>query len=109
MKMIPTNYLKMIQMFSTGREKKFCGHKEESSDLSDVSWCMVIMRSDWINKPPAHVMDKTGNTTAKMNYYALLEEFKQEEIKNCEVSLAGAGSSGFNHTNALHVMNTKRQ
>ena len=43
-----------------------------------------------------------------MNCYALLAEIEQEEIKNCEVGLVGAGiCGGFNHNSKLHVMKDK--
>ena len=46
-----------------------------------------------------------GSTSVEMNYYALLAELNQEELKNCKVYLVVAGlGGGFNHTSELHVM-----
>ena len=50
-------------------------------------------------------MDEMSNIVDKMNYYALLIELDQEEIKICKIDIVGAGlGSGFNHTSKLHVI-----
>ena len=36
-------------------------------------------------------INKMGNTVAKMNVHALLQEMDQEGLKNCIVGLVGAG------------------
>ena len=46
-----------------------------------------------------------GSTVAKMNYYALFAEIGQNNIKNFEVCLVGAGLDGvYFHTSELHVL-----
>ena len=52
-------------------------------------------------------MNDMGDTVANINLY--LVEFKQEKIKNCEVSLVDARlDDGFDNTSVKHVMKYKR-
>ena len=39
-----------------------------------------------------------------MNYYALLAQWNQQEIENCDFSLVDAGLGGLSHISGLHVM-----
>ena len=44
-------------------------------------------------------MNEMGNTLVTMNYYALSAALNLADIKNCKMSLIGAGlGDGFNHT-----------
>ena len=88
-----------------GREKVYLSIKEVSPHSSDNFLCMIRSRSGQISQPLVHLMDKMSNTVIKMNHYASIVELDQEEIKNCEVGIVGAGlGGGFNHISELHVM-----
>ena len=63
------------------------------------------MKSRQISRAPVHLMHEMGNLTAKMNYYSLLAELDQEELKNNKVSMVNDGLCWrFYYTSKLHVM-----